>query len=190
MAKLRAAVLLAVVALLLFPAMALAQPDFPVRYYGEVEVDGADVADGTVITATVEGESYTTTTPAGYGDSTYAIKLVPPEGTKFTEGATITFMIGDQPAEQTGTWTPGANTELDLSAGEVAPTPTGGQGEPGPTGPAGPTGPQGPAGPTGPEGPQGEPGEDAPGGIAIPIVALVIAIIAVGLAAMSLRRRV
>ena len=189
MAKLRAAVLLAVVALLLFPAMALAQPELPVRFHGTVEVDGADVADGTVITATIEGESFTTTTPAVYGASTYAIKLVPPEGTEFTDGATVTFMIGSDSAAQTGTWSPGDNTELNLSAGE-APVPTGEQGVPGPTGPAGPTGPQGPAGPTGPAGPQGEPGEDATGGIAIPIVALVIAIIAVGLAAMSLRRRV
>lgn len=188
MAKLRAAVLLAVVALLLFPAMALAQPELPARFHGTVEVDGADVADGTVITATIEGESFTTTTPAVYGASTYAIKIVPAEGTEFTDGATVTFMIGDEAAAETGTWSPGENTELDLTVGEGAATP--GPGDLGPTGPAGPTGPQGPPGPTGPEGPQGEPGEDAAGGIAIPIVALVIAIIAVGLAAMSLRRRV
>ena len=45
MTKLRVVVLLAVVALLLFPALAYAQtpPQPPCRFYGEVTMDGAAV---------------------------------------------------------------------------------------------------------------------------------------------------
>jgi hypothetical protein len=212
MTKLRVVVLLAVVALLLFPALALADtpPEPPCRFYGTVTVDGLAVADGTVITAIVEGDQHTELTPAeGYATSTYAMKIVPPEGTEYTNGATISFMIGDRTAAQTGTWSVGGNVNLDLTAGE------GGAAQPGSITsitvvslPAGstptvtwdpvtgelelgiPAGATGSTGLTGPQGPQGEEGAGAPGGIALPVVALVIAIIAVGVAVMSMRRRI
>jgi len=187
MTKLRVVALLAVVALLLFPAIALAQaPEPPMRFYGTVTIDGENVADGTVITATIEGDQYTTTTPAeAYGASSYAIKIVPPEGTKY-EGATVSLQIGDQSVAQTGTWTKGGNVELNLSIGEAQPSN-------GTQGPKGDKGDQGDKGDKGDQGDQGDPGpsgKDAPGGIALPIVALVIAIIAIGVAVMSTRRRV
>ena len=53
-----------------------------------------------------------------------------------------------------------------------------------------PTGDTGATGATGPAGPQGEEGAGAPGGIALPVIALVIAIVAVGMALMATRRRV
>ena len=209
MTKLKVVVLLAVVALLLFPAIAVAQetpPDPPCRFYGDVLLDGLAVPDGTVITAIVGGDEYTTTTPAeGYGASTYAIKIAEPDGATY-DGATVTFMIGDRSAAQTGTWELGSNVNVALSAGEGV-TPSDGitnvevvtlaAGEDAyatlsdgtltlgiPEGPAGADGAKGATGPA------GEDGEDAAGGIALPIVALVIAIIAVGLAAMGMRRRV
>jgi hypothetical protein len=185
MTKLRVVVLLTMVALLLLPAVAFAQepPDRPCRFYGVVQVDGADVADGTTITATVDGDTFSTDTPEeAYGSSSYGLKMVPAEGTSYADGATITFKIGADTAEQTATWESGANTRLDLSIGEAAPN--GGSGTQGPAGPAGAAGPAGSAGP------QGEDGEDAAGGIALPIIALVIAIIAIGVAAMSIRRKV
>jgi len=202
-------VLLAVVALLLLPALALADtpPEPPCRFYGTVIVDGAAVADGTVITAMIGGDQLTTATPAeGYSTSTYAIKIG--VDTEYTEGATVTFMIGDRAAAQTGTWAKGANIEVNLTAGQAGPQagaitdvqvaslaagsdptvdwdPVSGVLTRGI-----PDGATGPAGAAGAEGPQGEEGAGAPGGIALPVVALVIAVIAVGVAVMSMRRRI
>ena len=209
MTKLRVVVLLAVVALLLFPALALADtpPEPPCRFYGTVTVDGAAVADGTVITAMIEGDQLTTATPAeGYSTSTYAIKIG--VDTEYTEGATVTFMIGDRAAAQTGTWTKGGNVEVNLTAGQAGPqagaitdvqvTSLAAGSDPtvdwdpvsGVLTLGIPDGATGPAGAAGADGPQGEEGAGAPGGIALPVVALVIAVIAVGVAVMSMRRRI
>ncbi len=209
MTKLRVVVLLAVVALLLLPALALADtpPEPPCRFYGTVIVDGAAVADGTVITAMIGGDQLTTATPAeGYSTSTYAIKIG--VDTEYTEGATVTFMIGDRAAAQTGTWTKGANVEVNLTAGQAGPqagaitdvqvTSLAAGSDPtvdwnpvsGVLTLGIPDGATGPAGAAGAEGPQGEEGAGAPGGIALPVVALVIAVIAVGVAVMSMRRRI
>lgn len=214
MTKLRVVVLLVVVALLLFPALALADepPEPPCRFYGTVTVDGAAVTDGTVITATIEGDQLTTATPAeGYGTSScYAIKIGLDTG--YTEGATVTFMIGDRAAAQTGTWTQGGNVEVDLTAGQAGPSQAGGITDvqvaslaagSDPTVdwnpasgvltlgiPDGAAGSAGSDGATGAKGSQGEEGAGAPGGIALPVVALVIAAIAVGVAVMSMRRRI
>jgi hypothetical protein len=210
MTKLKVVVLLAVVALLLFPAIAVAQetpPDPPCRFYGDVMLDGQAVPAGTVITATVGGDEYTTTTPAeGYGASTYAIKIAEPSGATY-DGATVTFMIGSRSAAQTGTWELGSNVNVDLSAGEGVTPSDGGitdvevvtlaAGEDAYAELSGgiltlgiPEGPKGDTGSAGQQGPAGEDVKDAAGGIALPVVALVIAIIAVGLAAMGMRRRV
>jgi hypothetical protein len=210
MTKLRVVVLLAVVALLLFPAMAVAQetpPQPPCRFYGTVTADGAGVADGTVIKAIVGGDEYTVTTPAeGYGASSYGIKIEEPAGEEY-EGATVSFMIGERTAAQTSTWTMGANINVDLTVGAgTIPTDGGiasvevvtiGSGEDAYATLSGgiltlyiPEGPKGDTGNTGPAGPQGEEGPGAPGGIALPVVALVIAIIAAGIAVMGMRRRV
>lgn len=209
MTKLRVVVLLAVVALLLLPALALADtpPEPPCRFYGTVIVDGAAVTDGTVITAMIEGDQLTTATPAeGYSTSTYAIKIG--VDTEYTEGATVTFMIGDRAAAQTGTWAKGANIEVNLTAGQAGPqagaitdvqvTSLAAGSDPtvdwdpvsGVLTLGIPDGATGPAGAAGAEGPQGEEGAGAPGGIALPVVALVIAVIAVGVAVMSMRRRI
>lgn len=209
MTKLRVVVLLAVVALLLLPALALADtpPEPPCRFYGTVIVDGAGVADGTVITAMIGGDQLTTATPAeGYSTSTYAIKIG--VDTEYTEGATVTFMIGDRAAAQTGTWAKGANIEVNLSAGQAGPqagaitdvqvTSLAAGSDPtvdwdpvsGVLTLGIPDGATGPAGAAGDDGQPGEEGAGAPGGIALPVVALVIAVIAVGVAVMSMRRRI
>jgi len=207
MTKLRLFVLLAVVALVLFPAMAVAQPPLPCRFHGTVQLFGEDVAGNTTITATIGNDTYTTQTPSVYGASTYLLEIAPEEGTQYTAGETITFMIGASAAAQTSAWETGGNIELNLSIGEA---PVDGVGAitsveivtlaagasatadyDATTGvltlgiPAGQTGAAGAAGATGA---QGDPGSDAP--IALPIVALVIAIIAAGVAMMSMRRRV
>jgi hypothetical protein len=88
-----------------------------------VQLEGAPVPDGTVITATIAGDTYTTTTPAIYGSSTYVIKLDPLPGISYDEGAQVTFKIGNYNADQTGNWEFGGNTRLDLTA-SIPPPPT------------------------------------------------------------------
>ncbi len=89
----------------------------PCRFRGAVQLDGADVADGTVITVIIAGDEYPTTTPAaGYGPSTYAIMIVPSGDITYTEGTLITFMIGSYTADQTASWEKGGNIELHLTA--------------------------------------------------------------------------
>jgi hypothetical protein len=94
----------------------------PCRFHGTVRLNGADVPDGTVIKAIIDGDEYTTTTPAlvdgdpVYGASTYALKIVPVAGAAYAEGAPIIFMIGAYTAIQTGSWETGGNIVLNLSA--------------------------------------------------------------------------
>ena len=209
MTKLRLFVLLAVVALVLFPAMAVAQPPLPCRFHGTVQLFGVDVADNTTITATIGNDTYTTQTPSVYGASTYLLEIAPEEGTHYTAGETITFMIGASAAEQTSAWETGGNIELNLSIGEA---PINGTGAitsvdivtlaAGASATSDynaltgiltlgiPAGQPGAAGAAGAAGEQGETGEGAPGGIALPVIALIIALIAAGVAFMSMRRRV
>jgi len=89
----------------------------PCRFHGTVELNSAPVANGTVITATIAGDTYQVTTPSIYGAATYRLQIVPPAGKTYASGTVITFKIGDRVAEQTGTWEIGGNTELNLSAG-------------------------------------------------------------------------
>ncbi len=91
--------------------------DLPCRFRGTVQLDGADVADGTMITVIIAGDPYGTTTPeADYGPSTYAIKIVPLAGKAYAEGTPVTFMIGSHTADQTASWEKGGNIELNLTA--------------------------------------------------------------------------
>jgi hypothetical protein len=196
---------LAIVALLLFPVVAFAQPVPPCNFYGTVQVDGADVVDGTVITATVGEETYSTTTT----DSKYVLKIEQPEGKTYA-GETVTFKMGDyEDVAGTATWERGGNVNLDLSistgappsevpisdvvvnllpAGEEASAtydaetkvltlniPAGEAGEAGPAGPAGEAGPEGPAGPA--------------GGGTLAIVALIIAIVAIVIGIVAVTRK-
>ena len=196
MTKARLLALLVVVALVLVPTLALAQGlAMPCRFYGTVAADGAAVDDGTVITATIEGDEYTATTPSAYGASTYALKIEPAEGVTYVEGATITFMIGDESAAEAGVWESGGNFELDLSVGEgPGPGPNGDQGPPGPAGPAGADGAAGPAGVAGATGPAGaagvagEAGDDA--SAILPIIALVVGGVALLVGGMAMRKKV
>jgi len=133
MSGLRILVSIAVAVLILLPAMASAQ-QLPCRFHGTVRLDGAPVRDGTVITAIIKGDTYTTTTAKTvYGNSTYALKIRPPTGTVYNEGMQISFKIGNYDAVETATWEGGGNMELNLTA-SAAPTPS-----PTPTPPLAPT---------------------------------------------------
>jgi hypothetical protein len=204
MAKVKLLALLAVVALVLFPAIAFAQgaPQLPCAFHGTVQVNGANVADGTVITATIGNDTYTTTT----SDSTYRVVIAQPEGKNY-DGLTVTFKIGSDTVTQTGTWSMGGNVAVNLSRGTGPITPGGG----GITQviintlPAGgnatasfnsdtgvltlgiPAGAKGATGATGATGAAGADGENASS--VIGIVAIIIAIIAVAIAVVVMMRK-
>jgi hypothetical protein len=108
--------LIAAVLFLLLPAITAAQDILPpCRFYGHVRIDGYYVLDGTVITAIVDGDVYTTTTPAVYGESTYAIKITPHSGSQYEDGTLISFKIDGYDALQTAKWASGNNTFLNLT---------------------------------------------------------------------------
>ena len=87
----------------------------PCRFRGSVQLDGADVADNTVVTVIVEGDEHETTTPAIYGDSTYAIKIIPPS-TGYHNGASVTFKIDGYAANEMVLWQAGGNILVNLTA--------------------------------------------------------------------------
>ena len=200
MTKVRLLALLAVVALVLFPAITFAQvaPQMPCSFYGTVQLNGANVADGTVITATIGNGTYNATT----SNSAYQIKISQPEGQNYV-GLTVTFKIGSDTAGQTGTWSMGGNQQVNLTKGVPGTTPPPGGtccitnaqlgnttgvsdgtltiNQQAITGAAGAIGP---AGPTGPEGPAGKSASSVIG-----IIAIVIAIIAVAIAGMVMMRK-
>jgi hypothetical protein len=204
MTKLRLLALLAVVALVLFPAIAFAQGGLepPCAFHGTVQVNGANVADGTVISAKLGNDTYTTTTT----DSAYRVVIAQPEGKSYS-GLNVSFMIGNATVTQTATWQIGGNVLVNLTRG-VAPPIEGGGGitqvvvnalaagsaptvsyNPD-TGiltlgiPAGQTGATGATGSTGAIGPAGKAGSSVLG-----IVGIVLAVIAIALAVIVMMRK-
>lgn len=126
------AILLALGALLLPTAQAAAQapPSPPCRFYGTVLLDGEPVPNGTMITITIKSDTYTTTTPGlvdgipVYGNSTFAVTLVPLPGTSYSEGTAVIFKVTGYEADQLGYWETGGNVKVDLFAWRPPVTPT------------------------------------------------------------------
>ena len=198
MGKLISIVAVVVLAMFLLPAVALAQAPPVCNFYGSLEVDGAVAPVGTVVSAWIDDAMVASAATTSVG--LYVIKVV--EAEESLGNKTVAFRIADRATGITSTWEAGDAKDVPLTVGEGVITPgvelvvdvswtdgnstlvdnvltlyLGAQ-------------PQGPAGATGATGPAGEDGEDAAGGIALPIIALVIAIIAAGMAMMSMRRRV
>jgi hypothetical protein len=120
MFKAVAATILIIGTLLFLTNVALSEDSITCSFAGTVKLDGADVADGTAVTAIIEGVEYRTTTPTGYGASTYAISIRSTSDMTYHDGTTVAFRIGDRQAEQTGTWQAGKNIRLDLTASTVS----------------------------------------------------------------------
>ena len=120
MARVRAALLLIGLALLLFTATAGADGPAGCSFSGAVKLDGAEVADGTLITAVIEGIEYHTHTSTGYGYSTYSITVQPPEANTYPDGTKVVFKVNGHPTDQTATFQAGASTRLDLNASSKA----------------------------------------------------------------------
>jgi len=130
--------LAAVVLALVVPAEAAAQ-EVPCRFYGTVQVDGADVPDGTVIIAHIEDAGQWTTESFTYeGASVYRLDIPPDEpATAQKDGGVdgdsvnfwIRFAASDLPATTASAWQEAAALEVNLEATSTgtptpAPTPT------------------------------------------------------------------
>jgi LPXTG-motif cell wall-anchored protein len=106
---------------------ALAFPPLPSSFYGKVKVNGANVPDGTIIHATINGKVYAETKTLTYqGDSVYTLDVLGDDTSTTAiegghEGDPVAFTVAGQPAIQTGIWKGGTNVNLDLSAGGGAP---------------------------------------------------------------------
>ena len=121
MTKFRILALLALVGLLvLWPAVAFAQPNINI-FYGTVTLDGTAPAVGTAVAATVGGDTYSTTTTDAAG--TYSLKVASSDITKSYAGQIVTFTVRAYAATQTATWTAGGVTNLNLTARTAPPAP-------------------------------------------------------------------
>jgi len=96
-------------------------PSLPSSFYGAVKLDGANVPDGTIVSAWIRGVKYAQTQTLTYqGDSVYAVR-VPGDDAETpgveggVEGDTIIFRVGEATAVQTGTWHEGTDVELNLT---------------------------------------------------------------------------
>ena len=96
-------------------------PHLPAQYYGTaVTENGAAIPAGTVITAELDGNTYTYTlsSPGKIGEpGTFGSKfIISPPGSS-AEGKTVTFRIGSIPAAQTISFSAGDSAQLALTFG-------------------------------------------------------------------------
>jgi hypothetical protein len=101
-------------------------PPLPSSFYGTVKANGANVPDGTLVKASINGIVYAEGKTQTYqGDSVYSLDI-PGDDTDTTvkdggqNGDTIIFTIGKTAAAQTGTWKGGTNVEINLSISKIA----------------------------------------------------------------------
>jgi hypothetical protein len=106
-------------------ASAESPPNPPSRFAGTVLVDGAKPAAGTVIQARIGNTSCGTTTVTGDGNYVVDVPALDPGATPNcgTDGATVSFWIGDKLAQQTGSWANYKLSVLNLTY-TTPPTPT------------------------------------------------------------------
>jgi glycine betaine/proline transport system permease protein len=88
----------------------------PCVFHGTVHVDGKPVPDGTQITAIFRGDHKTKTGPAANGTSIYTLSIEPPEGEDYPVGESVSFVVDESIAKETGIFEPGGNFTLNLTA--------------------------------------------------------------------------
>jgi len=104
------------------PQASFGQPGGPIpphAFAGTVTVDGAPAADGTQVTAFLEGvpDSVAGATVSG---GSYNLKIVQRSTTLFADRK-VTFKIGGKDSSTTAVWSSGEATELNLLVGSEAP---------------------------------------------------------------------
>lgn len=102
-------------------------PPMPSSFFGTVKMNDKNVPLNTVVSAWINGVQYADTKVSMYsGDTVYSLNVPGDiDGTPGIEGGrpgdVIVFMIGNQSADQTGTWQSGTSVELDLSSDLIPP---------------------------------------------------------------------
>ena len=100
---------------------AWAIPSFPHTFYGTVKKDGANVPDGTVISAWIGGtQCVTTETFTSGGDSVYSTNVPgddpeTPAKEGGVSGDVVSFSVGSQMAAQTAIYSSGSVTQLNIT---------------------------------------------------------------------------
>jgi hypothetical protein len=127
------AICLPVLGGLLVIATATAQPQIPATYFGTATIDGLNAPDGTQVRAFINGKDCTQPNSPGTittgGVSSYVILVMHDSQADGcgSDGALVSFKIGDADAGQTAEWSAGVQ-ELNLNAGAgspvALPTPT------------------------------------------------------------------
>ena len=88
-------------------------PVWPCIIYGTVKENDKNVSNGIIVSAKMKGIEIASTEVIFYeGDSVYSM-IIP--GDSSMESDFIEFFIGNEQADQTGTWRSGKNTELYLT---------------------------------------------------------------------------
>ena len=108
-----------IIAVMAFPATALAQPVPPQIFVGSVTQGIAPALEGTEVTAWIGGSQ------VGAGTVTngqYKVLVVQPQDQSFTD-KTVTFQVGGQDVPETAIWQVGGASEVNLSAPPIE-TPT------------------------------------------------------------------
>jgi len=101
-------------------------PPIPSGFWGTASSDGANVADGTSITAWIDGVQVAQTTSlTAEGSSVYSLDVSgddpsTPERDGGAEGDTIQFKLGEDWANETSTWHSGTTLELNLTVSSAA----------------------------------------------------------------------
>jgi hypothetical protein len=118
------AIIAALMMVLLLPLIAIADGAGACTFTGTVTTDNAEVADGTLITATIAGDEYYTHTSTVLGHSTYSLTISAPDGKTYANGTKVTFKIGDRNTGETATFQADANLGLNLTASTTSNTST------------------------------------------------------------------
>ena len=101
-----------IVAVMAFPAVTLAQPAPPHVFVGSATQGDVPAADGTEVTAWIDGIQVGTGTVTG---DQYKVQVIQPEG-QFFDGKTVTFQVAGLDVPETAIWEVGGATEVNLSS--------------------------------------------------------------------------
>jgi hypothetical protein len=105
-----------------------AVPPLPSSFWGSAKLNGANLPEGTIIKAAIDGEEYAVAiVEITGGESVYSLNVPGDEASTpgviegGTPGDTIQFLFGATPANETGSWASGTNPKLDLTFTTTAP---------------------------------------------------------------------
>jgi hypothetical protein len=108
-----------IIAVMAFPAIALAQPVPPQVFVGSVTQGDVPAPEGTEVTAWIDGAQVGAGTVT---DGQYKVLVVQPQDQSFVD-KTVTFQAGGEDVPETAIWQVGGASEVNLSAPPIE-TPT------------------------------------------------------------------